>query len=461
MNTLMKQLRRELSDRLADVCQGFRFRWPYPSSWGDGEVEVAAFQEEDGGPPKLVVGITCSLRLMPALRGFRWAVYNVPSGERVGHGLEHRGNHFCLRDLPAGEYRVDLTPLPSAVEQPDSGAHSVDQSTRARDRDSEEYPVGRTQPPSAGEQARVGTGDAVASAAALDQRAMTTLARPLPPEEKKPITEAQAARAARRARLLARKSAALDGIIARHWKPLLAYTLRRLAGRADAPDVAREVVQDVFFTLVALPGKAKSFCLGRPLRPWLKNLARREVISYFRRLRHRQLPGTFEAPVADRAPSPLQALLEKEERLYLAWLVKLLPRPYRRVFRDHYIRDLSVQEVVKATGRSQGEVYAALRECQRYLQEAGHLDLREKVRRAALRLRRVLARRWRAGRWAVLLSRVAVQVRADEDTINRAWRGLARLRARVVKKRTRSVRRVTAELQALCDEVCGDTAPGV
>jgi RNA polymerase sigma factor (sigma-70 family) len=300
-----------------------------------------------------------------------------------------------------------------------------------------------------------------AYAAALDRRAMKTLARLLPPEEKKTITETQKTRAARRARLLARKSAALDGIITRHWKPLLACALRRLAGRGDAPDVAREVVQEVFFILLALPGKAKSYCLGRPLRPWLKCLVRREVVNYFRRLRHRQLPSAFEPPAPDRTPSPLQVLLEKEERQYLAWLVKLLPRRYRRVFRDHYIRDLSVQEVVKATGRPQGEVYGVLRECQRYLQKAGHLDLREKVRRAASRLRRVLARRWRAGRWAVLLSRVTVQVRADEDTINRAWRGLARLRARVVKKRTRSVRSVTAELQALCDEVCGDPTPGV
>jgi RNA polymerase sigma factor (sigma-70 family) len=298
------------------------------------------------------------------------------------------------------------------------------------------------------------------SAQALDRRAMAVLGQRLPPEEKKPITRAQKARAARRARLLAQKSAALDGLITRHGKALLAHARRHLADRSDAPDVAREVVQQVFFVLLTLPGKAKSFWLGRPLRPWLKCLVRREVVNYFRRQRHRQLPAALDHALPDRSPSPLQALLEQEERRYLAWLVKLLPRPYRRVFRDHYLGDLSVAAIVKATGLSQGEVYAALREAQRFLQEAGHLDLREKVRRAALRLRRVLGRLWRRGRWTALLSRITVEVRPDEDTINRAWRGLAQLRARVVKKHCRCPHQLTAELEALCDEVCGDAAPG-
>ena len=295
----------------------------------------------------------------------------------------------------------------------------------------------------------------------LDRRAMAVLAKPLPPQEKKPSTMAQKARAARRACLLAERSAALDGIITRHGKPLQAHALRRLGDRPDAPDVAREVVQEVFATLYLLPGKAKSFSLGRPLRPWLKCLVRRQVVNYFRGQRHRQLPDAVGYAVAGRDPSPLQTVLVEEERRYLAWLVKLLPRPYRRVFRDHYIRDLSVREIMRATGMRQGEVYAALRECQRYLQTAGHLDLREKVRRAALRLRRVLGRLWRRGRWTTLLSRITVAVRPDEDTINRAWRRLSQLRTRVLKKRYRSVGRVTADLQALCDAVCGDPAPGV
>jgi RNA polymerase sigma factor (sigma-70 family) len=297
------------------------------------------------------------------------------------------------------------------------------------------------------------------SAQALDRRAMITLARPLPPEEKKPMTRAQKARAARRARLLAERSGALDGLVTRHWKPLQADALRRLGDRPDAPDIAREVVQEVFAMLYVLPAKAKSFSLGRPLRPWLKCLVRRQVVNYFRGQRHRQLPDAVGHAVAGRDPSPLQTVLAQEEQRYLAWLVRLLPRPYRRVFRDHYLRDLSVAEIVRATGRRQGEVYGALREAQRYLQEAGHLDLREKVRRAALRLRRALGRLWRRGRWTALLSRVAVAVRPDEDTINRAWRRLSQLRTRVMKKRCRSVRRVTAELQALCDAVCGDPAP--
>jgi RNA polymerase sigma factor (sigma-70 family) len=299
------------------------------------------------------------------------------------------------------------------------------------------------------------------SAHALDRRGMATLAKRLPPAEKKPVTPAQKERAERRARLLAERSAALDGIITRHWKPLQTHALRRLGDRPDAPEVAREVVQEVFATLYVVPRKAKSFSLGRPLRPWLKCLVRRQVANYFRVQRHRQLPDAVGYAVAGRDRTPLQTAVEEEERRYLAWLVKLLPQAWREVFRDHYLRELSVLDIAEATGLRQGDVYAILRECQRYLQKAGHLDLREKVRRAALRLRRVLGRLWRRGRWTALLSRITVEVRPDEDTINRAWRRLSQIRSRVLKKRCRSVQHVTAELQALCDAVCGDPTPGV
>jgi RNA polymerase sigma factor (sigma-70 family) len=295
---------------------------------------------------------------------------------------------------------------------------------------------------------------------ALDRRAMATLAKRLPPEGKKPATPAQKARAVRRARLLAERSAALNGIITRHWKPLETYALRRLGDRADAPGVAKEVVQEVFATLYVVPRKAKSFSLGRPLRPWLKCLVRRQVANYFRVQRHRQLPEAVGDAVPGRAPSPLETAVEEEERRYLAWLVKLLPDDHRGVFRDHYLHELSVAVIAGATGLRPGEVYAILRECQRFLQEAGHLDLREKVRRAALRLRRLLGRLWRRGRWTALLSRITVEVRPDEDTVNRAWRRLSQIRTRVLRRRCRSVRRVTADLQALCDAVCGDPTPG-
>jgi hypothetical protein len=62
--------------------------------------------------------------------------------------------------------------------------------------------------------------------------------------------------------------------------------------------------------------------------------------------------------------------------------------------------------------------------------------------------------------WAAVLSRITVEGRPDEDAINRAWRRLSQIRTRVLRNRCRSVRRVTAELQALCDAVCGDPTPG-
>jgi hypothetical protein len=121
MSALMTRHWQELSERLAEICEQFRFRWPQPGGWGDDEVEVAAFpKESEQGQTELVIGVACGLRLRPALRGFRWTVCNALSGEEVDAGEVQRGQHFRFtRGLPAVEYRVTITPLsPVEKEQP-------------------------------------------------------------------------------------------------------------------------------------------------------------------------------------------------------------------------------------------------------------------------------------------------------------------------------------------------------
>ena len=124
---------------------------------------------------------------------------------------------------------------------------------------------------------------------------------------------------------------------------LLSYFRRRLPG-ADVEDLVQ-------MTLLSLHEKRHTYDPGSPFLPWIAAVARHKLIDHVRKTgRHvhveldEELEGSGSDLPAELAARDVEALL------------KTLPAEQARAIRLHKLKDLSVEEVSAATGKSASNV---------------------------------------------------------------------------------------------------------
>ena len=143
------------------------------------------------------------------------------------------------------------------------------------------------------------------------------------------------------------------GALARQYAPAvyrLAYA--RTGNRADAEDV----MQEVFLRLV----KARpSFGSGAHAKAWLLRVASNCANDLFRLPWRRR-----EAPLADDLPAP-----EAPETGSVTEAVLALPARYRIPIHLYYYEDLSVAEIARTIGKSEGTVKSRLFRARNLLRE--------------------------------------------------------------------------------------------
>jgi RNA polymerase sigma-70 factor, ECF subfamily len=120
---------------------------------------------------------------------------------------------------------------------------------------------------------------------------------------------------------------------------LLAFVRRRV----DSPQVAEDILQDVFLKLLAKGDTVKN---KGSLRGWLYQVTRNAIIDHWRHTRHHETVSD-ELP-AEEGGSPAA----RELAQCLQPLIEALPPTYREALQQSEIQEIPLKQVAKAQGIS-------------------------------------------------------------------------------------------------------------
>lgn len=139
---------------------------------------------------------------------------------------------------------------------------------------------------------------------------------------------------------------AFERLVQRYYWPLFQVSRRYLMEEEQVYDLLQNVFLQLYLSLSSLhPGK--------PLRPWLVQVARNRCLDELRRRRAIPLSlleqdGEDEenaVDLADKSPSPQELLEQQEVQQRLVDAIQSLPTKYRLVVALRYVRQLSFSEI--------------------------------------------------------------------------------------------------------------------
>ena len=135
----------------------------------------------------------------------------------------------------------------------------------------------------------------------------------------------------------------------RYFDRIYAFALTRTGNRAAAEDLTADTFRQAFENLSRFQWR------GVPFSAWLFRIASNAASDYYQRAsREQELPQTVDQGDV----SWENRLIEVETRTQLFDLVRRLPKDQRRVIEMRFGEELSINEVAKAMGRSDGAVKA-------------------------------------------------------------------------------------------------------
>jgi RNA polymerase sigma-70 factor (ECF subfamily) len=138
-----------------------------------------------------------------------------------------------------------------------------------------------------------------------------------------------------------------DEAVRDHQDELYGVALRILGDRDGAMDATSRALLKAYRSW-------NSYDQTRPVRHWLLRIVSNEAISIGRsRVRERERSGTEDDALAlpDRAPSPLDSAVAREERERVRRAVAGLPELYRVPVVLRYFSELSIDEIAALIGR--------------------------------------------------------------------------------------------------------------
>jgi RNA polymerase sigma-70 factor (ECF subfamily) len=160
-----------------------------------------------------------------------------------------------------------------------------------------------------------------------------------------------------------------DQLYGRYFQRVYRFVDRRLGNRADVEETVQEVFFNLFASLASYRGDA-------PFAAWVFGVTRRTLASRFKRRRHETVPlGDDEPDGVDsiggsvqREPDP-HAVYECNERLArLETAVErdLSPEQWQ-LFQLHHLENRSIQDIARATHKSEDAVKSHLYRARRLL----------------------------------------------------------------------------------------------
>jgi RNA polymerase sigma-70 factor (ECF subfamily) len=155
---------------------------------------------------------------------------------------------------------------------------------------------------------------------------------------------------------------AIDRLVDRYERPLLAYACRMLGGDWQG---AQDAVQETFLRLC----REDHSRIESRVAAWLFSVCRSRVID-MQRTNHATPIDASQVPVEDPAPDAAQVASDAEDKVHLNQLVgKLSPRQ-QEVLRLRLQAGLSYREIAEVTGLTVGNVGFHLHQAVRNLRDA-------------------------------------------------------------------------------------------
>ena len=155
---------------------------------------------------------------------------------------------------------------------------------------------------------------------------------------------------------------AIDRLVDRYERPLLAYASRMLGGDWQG---AQDAVQETFLRLCR---EDRSKIESR-VAAWLFSVCRSRVID-MQRTNHATPVDASQVTVADPAPDAAQIACDAEDKVHLNQLVDKLSPRQQEVLRLRLQAGLSYREIAEVTGLTIGNVGFHLHEAVRNLRDA-------------------------------------------------------------------------------------------
>jgi RNA polymerase sigma-70 factor (ECF subfamily) len=127
--------------------------------------------------------------------------------------------------------------------------------------------------------------------------------------------------------------------------------LRAIAGRWHRPDRAEDVVQDVLLTIHRV---RHTYDPARPLSHWLATIAKRRAIDALRRRGRTEKFEVFDdqSYVTFADPAANKELAKRDQAQGLGAAISVLPASQREALEVLKLRELSLAEASKLTGKS-------------------------------------------------------------------------------------------------------------
>ena len=166
----------------------------------------------------------------------------------------------------------------------------------------------------------------------------------------------------------ARDFAAFAELYQRYLEPVYRYVRSQTRDRATAEDLTAQVF------LKAL-NAAETFKGEGTYRSWIFSIARNTVATWRADHKRNLVPIESLPEHPDPAPSAQSLAIASEDRALLWTAVARLPEAQREVVRLRYRRELTIEEIARATRRSTGAVRVLLHRARTRLQHLLRKDL--------------------------------------------------------------------------------------
>jgi RNA polymerase sigma-70 factor (ECF subfamily) len=148
-----------------------------------------------------------------------------------------------------------------------------------------------------------------------------------------------------------RDPAALTQLYEENFDKIYRYIVLKIGDRTEAEDMTQQVFLNALKSISSFRWK------GMPFSAWLFRIAHNQVVDYYRKKsKHATVP--LEESLAAGDSDPSQAAERKVEIEQLALATKGLTKAQQEVISLRFAGELSIAEVARVMGRSEGAVKA-------------------------------------------------------------------------------------------------------
>ena len=148
-----------------------------------------------------------------------------------------------------------------------------------------------------------------------------------------------------------RDQVALTQLYEENFDRIYRYIVLKIGDRTEAEDMTQQVFLNALKSISSYRWK------GMPFSAWLFRIAHNQVVDYFRK-KSKRATVPLEESLAAGNSDPEQAAERKVEIEQLALATKELTKAQQEVISLRFAGELSIAEVAKAMGRSEGAVKA-------------------------------------------------------------------------------------------------------